>query len=248
MGPKRIDALLQPFLSAPTLVSPAQLSLEQLQSISTYIELLQKWNARINLTAVRDPEAIVTRHFGESLFLAACLFPSGRLPISPRTGGASQHALDLGSGAGFPGLPLKLYVPELRLTLVESNHKKAAFLAEVIRSLKLSQARVSSARLDYRTDQQTEFRLPEGIATPDLVTMRAVERFETALATTASLVRAGGTHQKPGKLALLLGRHQADRVPQLAPDFAWQAAVAVPLSRERVLLIGQYPRGNVSLE
>src|ERR1700723_3277713 len=74
--------------------------------LSTYLGLLLKWNARTNLTAIRDPEEIVRRHFGESLFAARHLPPSATL-------------LDLGSGAGFPGLPIQLLRPEIAVTLAE---------------------------------------------------------------------------------------------------------------------------------
>ncbi len=84
-----------------------------------------KWNARMNLTAIREPEEIVGRHFGESLFAAQQI-------------GASGTLLDFGSGAGFPGVPIQLWHPELRVTLAESQAKKAAFLRELVRSLVLA--------------------------------------------------------------------------------------------------------------
>jgi 16S rRNA (guanine527-N7)-methyltransferase len=89
-----------------------------------YLELILKWNARINLTAIRAPEEIVRRHFGESLFVGAHLVACGTL-------------LDFGSGAGFPGVPIQLLRPEVQVTLAESHGKKAAFLHEVVRSLNL---------------------------------------------------------------------------------------------------------------
>lgn len=236
----QIAELLQPYLSAP-----ASLSAGQLRSISIYVDLLLRWNARINLTAVRDPAHIVTRHFGESLFLATHLFASFRADVS---GPVASHVVDLGSGAGFPGLPLKIYLPELRLTLVESNHKKATFLSEVIRALGLSNAKVFSGRLELGGRGEQRADAPAAIAAPDVVTMRAVEHFDEALGTAAGLIRSAAGNQKPGRLALLLGRKQADRVPQLIPDFQWNQAVAVPQSRERVLLIGRYPNRNASRE
>ncbi len=93
--------------------------------LSIYLDLLLKWNARTNLTAIRDPEEIVRRHFGESLFVAR------HLP-------ACSTLLDLGSGAGFPGLPIQLAHPGLYVTLAESQNKKASFLREVVRTLGLS--------------------------------------------------------------------------------------------------------------
>ena len=241
----RIAELLQPFLSARALPAPATLSPGQLQNISRYVDLLLRWNARINLTAVRDPENIISRHFGESLFLAAYLFPCGwRLAHSEQP--TPPHALDLGSGAGFPGVPLKIYLPELRLTLVESNHKKSVFLAETIRALSWIGATVFTGRLDSSLIAQGQDGVPQGIAPPNLVTMRAVERFETTLPTAGSLVRAGAAKLGAGKLALLIGERQVQSATRLVADFAWEMPVPVPQSRNRVLLIGRYSRGQES--
>ena len=241
MDPNRIAELLQPFLSAPALPARALLSTGQLTFISTYVDLLLHWNMRVNLTSVRDAESIVTRHFGESLLLAAYLFP-----VSSRLGTASdglsrQHALDFGSGAGFPGLPLKIYVPELRLTLVESNHKKAAFLAEVIRALQLSHVSVFSGRLVLGQPKGPPPIVATGVEPPNLVTMRAVERFHSALQTAAALVRYGSARFGGGRLALLIGRAQSEQVCGSVCDFSWEAPVLVPQSRERVLLVGRHP-------
>ena len=84
-----------------------------------YLDLLLRWNAQVNLTAVRDPEAIVTRHFGESLFAAQVLLHWWR--------SACATLADVGSGAGFPGIPMKLFTPELELTLIESHRRKLRF-------------------------------------------------------------------------------------------------------------------------
>src|ERR1700722_18488594 len=112
----RIAALLTPFLPSP----PPNI----LPKLSLYLDLLLKWNARTNLTAIRDPEEIVRRHFGESLF-------AGQHLESPST------LLDFGSGAGFPGLPIALLHSGIAVTLAESQNKKATFLREVVRSLDL---------------------------------------------------------------------------------------------------------------
>ena len=149
MDTARIAALLEPFLEQP-------LSPSQLEQISTYIDLLQRWNARINLTAIRQEEEIVTRHFGESFFLARHLFPATLNPCHPERSQDMRfaHALaeskdpypprvfDIGSGAGFPALPLKIWAPQIHLTLIESNHKKAVFLREVARALTLTNINV----------------------------------------------------------------------------------------------------------
>jgi len=101
--------------------STSKLLLDQL---STYLDMLLKWNVKTNLTSIRDPEEIVRRHFGESLFTALHLPPCTTL-------------LDFGSGAGFPGLPIQLALPGLHVTLAESQNKKASFLREVVRTLGL---------------------------------------------------------------------------------------------------------------
>ncbi len=197
----------------------AFLSPSQLQSISTYIDLLLRWNSRINLTGIRDPEEIVPRHFGESLFagIAAGAPSSSR---SVRQGGDVPDLIDLGSGAGFPGLPIKIWAPHLRVTLIESNQKKATFLREVIRALTLTDINVFSARAEDFPKQAT------------VVTLRAVERFESALPAAARLLAPGG------RLVLLIGYAQADRARQLLPSLQWSTPVSVPLSTSRIVLTG----------
>jgi 16S rRNA (guanine527-N7)-methyltransferase len=208
MDAARIVQLLQPF--APPL------SAAQLQYISMYIDILLRWNARVNLTAVREPEQIVTRHFGESLFAGARLFPSGSgLPGNP-------HVVDVGSGAGFPGVPIKIWAPQIHLTLIESNQKKAIFLREVARSLTLMSVDVFAGRAED---------FPR--ASADLVTLRAVERFDRALPIAAGLVRSGG------RVALLVGKGQVGRARELAAGLTWEGSILIPQSSSRVLLIGQ---------
>jgi 16S rRNA (guanine527-N7)-methyltransferase len=231
----RIAALLEPFLLQP-------LPDDALGQISTYIDLLRRWNARINLTAVRDPEAIVTRHFGESLFLARHLFPEpyppeqsgGRSNVAGPTGSrvpgtdhcplptdhCTVRVLDIGSGAGFPGLPVKIWAPAVSLTLVESNHKKAAFLREVARTLTLTDVNVTTERAEA-------LRLPPA----EFVTLRAVERFETILPLAARFLAPAG------RLALLIGSSQASLIPTLVPHLRWLSPIAIPQSRSRILAL-----------
>ncbi len=231
MDAARIADLLAPFLRAPvqhsTNVYPeaptseaAVLSPQQLQSISTYIDILLRWNARINLTAIRDPEEIVTRHFGESLFAARHLFPVS--PAVSSVVNAGDSVADVGSGAGFPGLPLKIWAPGISLTLIESSHKKAAFLREVVRALTLTDVNIQNARAETVT--QSAF---------DVVTLRAVERFESILPTAASLVAPKGC------LALLIGSAQQDQARASLPQFVWSQSVTVPHSHSRTLLVGR---------
>ncbi len=96
--------------------------------LALYLDLLLRWNARTNLTAIRDSETIVQRHFGESLF-------AGRW-LAQHTSDGDQ-LLDFGSGAGFPGFPIQLLYPKLRVTLAESQGKKAAFLRELVRAFNM---------------------------------------------------------------------------------------------------------------
>ncbi len=202
-----IAKLLEPFLAEP--LAPSQLN-----NISIYIDILLRWNARINLTAIRNPEEIVTRHFGESLFCAEQL--AVRLAETPRL-------IDVGSGPGFPGLPIKIFSPELSLTLIESNHKKVAFLREVIRSLELNDATVFP--------QRAEDFIPG--SPNNVVTLRAVERFADILPTASHL--AGPS----GHLALLIGSDQIDTAQTSLPEVPWEPQISIPHSLNRVLLINE---------
>jgi 16S rRNA (guanine527-N7)-methyltransferase len=228
MDEARIAELLKPFLDdsdgdrGSVSSEKTELSGVQLRHISIYIDLLLRWNARINLTAVRTPEEIVTRHFGESLFAARHLFPK----VSYEAAGsqiseANPHVIDIGSGAGFPGLPIKIWAQHVDLTLIEANHKKATFLREVGRTLGLATFEVFAGRADAYAGS-------EG----DVVTLRAVERFE------AILPLAEGLTAPSGGLALLVGRSQF-RAIHAVRGIKWDEPIEMPLSSTRVLVIGR---------
>jgi len=220
VDPRCIGELLAPFLQAVP-GPPASLTEAQLGQVSAYLQLLLRWNARINLTAVRDPGGMVTRHFGESFFAARQLLTTQEAGFRRQEAGTpALRAIDLGSGAGFPGLPLKIFAPEIALTLIESSQKKAAFLKEVVRTLALRDVDVFAGRGE------------DFLSTADLVTLRAVERYERGLGIAARLVAPGG------RLALLIGSLQAARTPQLLPAFSWQPPIPIPQSSARLLLIG----------
>jgi len=234
MEPARIAELLQPFLSpliddchSERSEESAVLSSTQLIYISTYIDILLRWNARMNLTSVRQPEEIVSRHFGESLFAARHLFPNVR-ETEARADDPAQaepesavHVVDLGSGAGFPGLPIKIWAPRVQLTLIESNQRKAVFLREVSRALTLTDVNVFAGRAEDYPDAQA-----------DVVTLRAVERFEAALPLAVRLAK------NQGRLALLIGQAQFELVGKRTPKVRWSQPVQVPLSLNRILLLG----------
>jgi len=236
MNPERIAELLTPFLettvcgegmrglSEPGHVRGEQIALLsswQLENISTYIDILVRWNSRVNLTAIRDPEKIVTRHFGESLFVARHLFPS----VSSRVTGG--EVADFGSGAGFPGVPIKLWAPDIALTLIESNQKKATFLREVVRALELTGVTVQNVRAET---------LPVGSF--DVVTLRAVERRAYVLPT------AGRLLAPVGRLALLTTESQKGPVRSALPSFSWLEPQPIPKSEARLLLIGRRTQGG----
>lgn len=196
-----IAHLLEPFID---------LDETRLRVISTYIDLLLKWNARINLTAIREPGEIVQRHFGESLFAAKQLLEQ-KLP---------QTAIDLGSGAGFPGVPFALLAPAVQVTLIESQQKKATFLKELIHTVGLKNAKVFSDRAENYP------------GTADLIMLRAVERFEEALRMAIRLTNEGG------RVALMIGSGQVESARKLAPEVVWDSPVEIPCSLSRELLVG----------
>ncbi len=196
-----IARLLQPF---------AKLDQKQLEQTSAYLNLLLKWNARINLTSVREPKEMVKRHFGESFFAAKHLLPVGM----------AESVIDLGSGAGFPGLPLAVFSPTAQVILLESNAKKAAFLNEVIHTLRLA---------DVKTVRQ---RGEDYHGQAGLVTMRAVEEFAKSAPVALGLVRDGG------RLALMIGARQVGEAKMLLPDVGWEPAIPIPGSHSRVILPG----------
>jgi 16S rRNA (guanine527-N7)-methyltransferase len=200
----RIAELLVPFLEG------SALSTAQLERLSAYLDLLVKWNSKINLTAVRNSDEIVTRHFGESLFAARQLFPE---PIA-------ESVIDVGSGAGFPGIPMKIWNESAVLLLIESSQKKAVFLREVVRMLGLDRVSIETARAE------------KAAVRAELVTLRAVERFDQILKTAHGLLKTSG------RLALLIGESQLKAANSALPDLDWQSPVPIPLSQNRTLLVG----------
>ena len=162
----RITALLGPYLGSTPV--PATLYAD----LSSYLDLLIRWNARTNLTAIREPEEIVRRHFGESLFAGTHL--AGRLA-------ADATLLDFGSGAGFPGLPIQLLLPGLGVTLAESQNKKSTFLREVVRTLGLK-TEIWASRAET---------MPPGRLF-DAVALRAVDHMEQSVKAATARMRPGG--------------------------------------------------------
>jgi 16S rRNA (guanine527-N7)-methyltransferase len=207
-------------------------------AFARYRDLLLDWNARFNLTAITDPAAVETRHFLDSLTVAAALPPEMRArPL---------RVLDVGAGAGFPGLALAIALPAWRVTLLEATAKKVRFLDTVIAELRLSNATTIAGRAEEVAHQ------PQHRAAYDLVTARAVAALPTLLEYCAPFAKAGGllVLPKKGDLAdeLAAGRRAA---PLLGARLLDPLPVTVPpLDDGRVLVLArqerpappQYPR------
>jgi 16S rRNA (guanine527-N7)-methyltransferase len=151
----------------------------QLAQFQAHFDILLRWNAKTNLTSVRDPDEILRRHFAESAYLTKVL------PLGPGT------LIDVGSGGGFPGIPAKILSPETRVILVESVTKKAAFLKEAARAVALPGLEVVSGRFED---------LPETDA--QWLTMRAV-RLDSQLINNIRRIVPRGT------LAIFMGESDA---------------------------------------
>lgn len=182
----------------------------QILQIQQYMGILLAWNEKINLTAIRDPLEILYRHFCESMFAGiAAPVEAGRLA-------------DVGSGGGFPGLPLKILLPGLNVFLVESNIKKATFLAEVIRELGLTGAQVLVSRYEE---------LAEEIAPLDYVCARALGEFQKFLQWAHSERIAAK------QVILWIGANDLAEIQSIR-TWEWREPVPVPNSLRRLLLIG----------
>jgi 16S rRNA (guanine527-N7)-methyltransferase len=191
----------------------APLDNSQADRFEEYLSLILRWNARVNLTAVRDEDGILSRHFVESI---AC---ARSLPLGIAT------LLDFGSGAGIPGIPIALCRPEISVTLAESQGKKAAFLREALRVLGIS-ANVHSGRAESLT---AEF---------DCAALRAVDRMERAVQTASRLVSRGGWMALMTTCGELERLKSA-----AGPSFAWHSPVQLPGGEDRVLALGAHGLG-----
>lgn len=186
-----------------------QLEPAQGRGFEAYLSLFIRWNTRINLTAIRDEDGILSRHFVESIACARAL-PAGIASL-----------LDFGSGAGFPGIPIALCRPEIAVTLAESQGKKAAFLQEAIRTLGIS-AKVYAQRAELLTEQF------------DCVTLRAVDKMELAVRAAAKLVRPGGW-----LALMTTGAEIAHLQHAAGASFTWLKAIPLPSGEDLLLALGE---------
>jgi len=163
------------FLSQAEKLYGIRPSARQVEQFGRFEALLVEWNARFNLTAIRDVAGIRTRHFLDSLSL---------FQVLPRSG--SIRIVDVGTGAGFPGIPVKILLPSARMTLVESIGKKATFCQLVVEELGLTDVQVVKARAEELA------RLPEHREQYDFALARAVAALPILAEYLLPLVRVGG--------------------------------------------------------
>jgi len=185
-------------------------SLRQSEQIRVYSELLLNWNKKLSLTAITVPTEILRIHFGESIFAATVgIVGTGRLA-------------DVGTGAGFPGIPLAIAISEMKVTLIEPNLKKTVFLSEVKRELQLDNVQISRAAM-------ADF-CASGF---DYITARALGRFEELLDFASKHTR------EAGRVVLWLGDEDAKELPRTSVTWRWREPHAIPLSDRRRILVGE---------
>jgi len=184
---------------------------KQVLQIQQYTKILGAWNEKINLTAIRDPLEILYRHFCESMFAAVAVpLENGRLA-------------DVGSGGGFPGVPLKILRPNLQVLLIESNIKKATFLAEVVREIGLPDVQVLVGRYEE---------LGEELAPLDFVCSRALGEFGPFLAWVGSEKIAAK------EVILWIGARDLEEIRGI-DGWEWRQPIQVPHSLRRLILVGR---------
>jgi 16S rRNA (guanine527-N7)-methyltransferase len=208
----KVQGLLEPF--------GIRLTSRQMSQMLAYLSLLLNWNQKINLTAVRTAEDCVTRHFGESFLIGRFEELKGKM-------------LDIGSGAGFPGLALKITFPDLRVTLLEPVAKKRAFLKEVVRLCDMQNVEVRPDRLEEYAQSIVE-------APFDLATCRAVGGLGDLIPRAVKCVRVGG------RIFLWLGSGQQRELVRefsatgedVRGQIEWQRVAQIPFSKNREIWRG----------
>ena len=156
------------------------LSHTQQDQFVTYWRELERWNSRVNLTSIRDTREVVLKHFLDSVGILQ------RFPIK-----AGDSVVDIGAGAGFPGLPLKICVPDIRLTLIESSSKKASFLQFLVSQLDIKSARTGVQIVVQRAEAFAEQR--ENLGVYDWVLTRYVASLADSASYCLPLLKRDGT-------------------------------------------------------
>ncbi|MGH9718343.1 MAG: 16S rRNA (guanine(527)-N(7))-methyltransferase RsmG [Candidatus Acidiferrales bacterium] len=183
----------------------------QCEQVRAYISLLLKWNKSMSLTTVTEEAEVLKFHFGESLFALRSIsgIENGRLA-------------DVGAGAGFPGLPIRIFSPELELVLIESNAKKCAFLSEVVRHLDLKGVCVRRSRFEETSEFQGKI---------DTISARALGDYDQFLEWALGSLAVGG------RIALWLGEDDASDISRKR-GWNWDDPVRIPASQHRLILAG----------
>lgn len=206
---------MQKFIDAAKEMLGIQLQQSQIDAFLQYESELLQWNERINLTAIRDPGEVRIKHFLDSL---SCLLAMRSTPM--------RRVVDVGSGAGFPGIPLKILFPAMQLTLVESIGKKATFCEHIVKTLKLDGVEVLNARVE------TVGRSVDHREMYDWAVARAVASLPSLVEYLLPLVRVGGMVlaqkgesgpsecQIAGVAIELLGGHLQQLIPIHLPGVA----------------------------
>ncbi|HLJ40796.1 MAG TPA: 16S rRNA (guanine(527)-N(7))-methyltransferase RsmG [Candidatus Acidoferrales bacterium] len=195
----RIQTLLKPYYHV--------VPLEICDKIQSYMDLLSMWGRRIALTTISNEDDVIRFHFGESIFaLSLESFEHGRLA-------------DVGSGAGFPGLAIKLLRPDLHVTLLEPNKKKCAFLNEVARKLQFSNVDVLPVRFEASKIPPNEL---------EFVTSRALGRLSDLLSWSGAALRYDG------RILLWLGAEDAEKTTEI-PGWYWVQTSIPGTVRRRIL-------------
>jgi len=201
----RIGDAIRDALGAAGLERLDEMAIGQL---SAHVSLILRWNARINLTSIRDEAGIISRHIVESIAVSVGL-PAGIGTL-----------LDFGSGAGLPGIPIAICRPEIEVTLAESKNKKAAFLREAVRVLDLG-TKVHSGRAE---ELRVRF---------DCVTLRAVDKMAAAASSAAGLVAPGGW-----LALMTTSADEDQLKAAAGAGFTWKEAASLAGGVSRVLLLG----------
>jgi 16S rRNA (guanine527-N7)-methyltransferase len=181
------------------------------ENIAIYIETMLLWNRKISLTTVTDPSEILKFHFGESFFASSAAgIRDGRLA-------------DVGSGAGFPGIPLAMASSSLEVVLIDSNAKKTTFMSEATRKVGLKNVKVVRSRME-------ESRL--GAASLDFVSSRALGQFDKFLLWSRTVL------SDRGRVALWLGEKDVEAISHKS-DWDWKGPLLIPNSAQRYILVGK---------
>jgi 16S rRNA (guanine527-N7)-methyltransferase len=205
MDASEVKTRLQALLAAARL---APLDDQTASQFEKYLSLFIRWNERLNLSAVRDEEGIISRHIVESIIV------SNKLPSGIAT------LLDFGSGAGLPGIPTALCRPEIAVTLAESQGKKAAFLQEAVRVLGI-QAAIHAGRAETLG------------AVFDCVVLRAVDKMPKAVAAAVPLVAPRGWLALMTTTSELEGLKCA-----AGPEFSWPTVKQLAIGTQRIVAFG----------